>query len=105
MQVHRLLSQQKHFHRTTLEHILPRLLEKRGSTWPPKVCKIMAFMAVIMGLGPLFYILLGFRHLLFLLLMMLGGHRYSLLGPWDLVTTYNWAYKPTYTWGNVYKPI
>ena len=26
---------------------------------PPKVCKIMAFMAVIMGLGPLFYILLG----------------------------------------------
>ena len=24
------------------------------------MCKIMAFMAVIMGLGPLFYILLGF---------------------------------------------
>ena len=29
--------------------------------WTLKVCKIMAFMAVIMGLGPLFYILLGFR--------------------------------------------
>ena len=28
----------------------------------PKVCKIMAFMAVIMGLGLLFYILLGFRY-------------------------------------------
>ena len=30
-----------------------------GSSWTPKVCKIMAFMAIIMGLGPLFYILLG----------------------------------------------
>ena len=30
-------------------------------TWTPKVCKIMAFMAIIMGLGLLFYILLGFR--------------------------------------------
>ena len=30
-------------------------------TWIPKVCKIMAFMAVILGLGLLFYILLGFR--------------------------------------------
>ena len=28
---------------------------------PPKVCKIMAFMDIIMGLGLLFYILLGFR--------------------------------------------
>ena len=26
----------------------------------PKVCKIMAFMAIIMGSGPLFYILLAF---------------------------------------------
>ena len=33
-------------------------------TWTPKVCKIMAFMAVIMGLGLLFYILLGFRNTL-----------------------------------------
>ena len=32
------------------------------STWTPKVCKIMAFMAIIMGLGLLFYILLGFRY-------------------------------------------
>ena len=32
-----------------------------GFTWTPKVCKIMAFMAIIMGLGQLFYILLGFR--------------------------------------------
>ena len=31
------------------------------STWTPKVCKIMAFMAILMGLGLLFYILLGFR--------------------------------------------
>ena len=30
-------------------------------TWTPKVCKIMAFMAIILGLGLLFYILLGFR--------------------------------------------
>ena len=29
-------------------------------SWTPKVCKIMALMAVIMGVGPLFYILLGF---------------------------------------------
>ena len=32
-----------------------------GFTWTPKVCKIMAFMAVSMGLRPSFYILLGFR--------------------------------------------
>ena len=32
-----------------------------SNTWTPKVCKIMAFMAVILGLGLLFYILLGFR--------------------------------------------
>ena len=29
------------------------------STWTPKVRKIMAFMAVVMGLGLLFYIVLG----------------------------------------------
>ena len=32
-----------------------------GFTWTPKVCKIMAFMAVMVGLGLLFHILLGFR--------------------------------------------
>ena len=26
-------------------------------------------------------------------------------GPWDLVTTYNWDYNPTYNCGNPYKPI
>ena len=26
-------------------------------------------------------------------------------GPWDLVTTYNWAYNPTYNWGNRCKAI
>ena len=30
-------------------------------TWAPKACKTNAFMAVIMGLGLSFYILLGFR--------------------------------------------
>ena len=30
-------------------------------TWTPKVCKIMAFMAIFLGLGLLFYILWGFR--------------------------------------------
>ena len=34
-----------------------------GITWTPKVCRIMAFWAIIMGLGLLFYILLGFRYL------------------------------------------
>ena len=29
-----------------------------GITWTPKVCKIIAFRAVIMGLGPLVYIFL-----------------------------------------------
>ena len=33
-------------------------------TWTPKVCKIIALMAVILGLGPLFYILFGFRYCL-----------------------------------------
>ena len=33
-----------------------------GSTWTPKVRKIMAFMDIIMGLGMLFYILLGCRY-------------------------------------------
>ena len=32
------------------------------ATWTPKVYKVMVFMAVIMGLGPLFYILSGFRY-------------------------------------------
>ena len=31
------------------------------STWTPKVCKMMAFMAIIRGLGLLFYMLVGFR--------------------------------------------
>ena len=31
-------------------------------TWNPKVYKMMAFMAIIRGLGLLFYILLGFRN-------------------------------------------
>ena len=35
---------------------------KYPNTWAPKVCKIMAFRAVIIGLGLLFYILLGFRY-------------------------------------------
>ena len=30
-------------------------------TWTPKVCKIIAFMVIIMGSGPLLCILLGFR--------------------------------------------
>ena len=30
-------------------------------TWTPKVCKIMAFVAISLGLGLLFYILLVFR--------------------------------------------
>ena len=32
-----------------------------GVTRAPKVCKIMAFRAVIMAVGLLFYMLLGFR--------------------------------------------
>ena len=30
-------------------------------TWAPKVCKIMVSMSIIMGLGLLLYILLGFE--------------------------------------------
>ena len=33
-----------------------------GATWTPKVCKIMAFMAITLGLGLLFYTLLGLRY-------------------------------------------
>ena len=51
----------------------PARKEERGSetresrldllrlTWTPKVCKIMAFMAIIRGFGLLFYLLLGSR--------------------------------------------
>ena len=41
-------------------------LANHADTWTPKVCKIIAFMAIIMGLGPLFYILWGFRYQIFL---------------------------------------
>ena len=34
---------------------------RKGFTGTPKVCKIMALMAVIMGIGLLCYILLGYR--------------------------------------------
>ena len=36
-------------------------VEGLGTTWTPKVCKIMALMADVMGLGPLFCIPSGFR--------------------------------------------
>ena len=45
-----------------------RIMEKKMETtitWAPKVCKIMAFWAIIMGLGPSFYILLGVRVITF----------------------------------------
>ena len=35
-----------------------------GHSWTPKVCRIMALTAIIMGLGLLFHILLGFRFVL-----------------------------------------
>ena len=35
------------------------------TTWTPKVCKITTFLAIIMGLGLLLYILLEFRNTLF----------------------------------------
>ena len=35
----------------------------QGFTWAPEVCKIIAFMAISLGLGPLFYILLGLGRL------------------------------------------
>ena len=35
---------------------------KQSLPEPPKVCKIMAFLAIIRSLGLLFYILLGFRY-------------------------------------------
>ena len=44
-----------------LTKVVLRLQGFLGSTWTPKVCKIMAFRAIILGLGLLFYILLGFR--------------------------------------------
>ena len=47
-----------------------------GSTWAPKVCKIMALMAIIRGLGLSFYILLGFRQGL--------GFRVCTCGLWPL---------------------
>ena len=33
-----------------------------NGTWTPKVCRIIAFLAVLGVLGPLFYILLGFGY-------------------------------------------
>ena len=52
-----------------------------GFTWTPKVGKIIAFRAVIMGLGPLFCILFGFMWLAFRAAIMgLGLLFYRLLG-------------------------
>ena len=48
-------------------HCVPGCFAKPGEmtpTWTPKVCRIMAFMAIMRGLGLLFYILLGFRYTL-----------------------------------------
>ena len=42
---------------TQTQGIIP---EPSVITWTPKVCKLMALMAAIMGLGLLFYILFGF---------------------------------------------
>ena len=58
--------------RNTMNVIIPLTSWQHGelwvatlnTTWPPKVGKIMAFMAIIMGLGLLFYIPLGFRYTL-----------------------------------------
>ena len=33
-----------------------------GTTYTPKVCRIMAFWAIFRGFGPLFYLLLGSRY-------------------------------------------
>ena len=46
----------------SIADICPRLSAGNLVTWTPKVCRIMAFMAIIRGLGLLFYILLGFRY-------------------------------------------
>ena len=47
---------------TLLLYLNPKTMKSNGdSTWTPKVCKIMAIMAVIRGLGLLFYMLLVFR--------------------------------------------
>ena len=53
-------------HSTSYAHCSPPVPETLKTstlnpTWTPKVCKIKALMAVIMGVGPLFYILWGFR--------------------------------------------
>ena len=50
--------------RASAPHALRTQTLKPEPTWTPKVCKIVAFMAVIMGSGLLFYILLGFRYTL-----------------------------------------
>ena len=43
----------------SFELSVSKMQDGLGLTWTPKLCKIMAFMAVIMGLGLLFYILFG----------------------------------------------
>ena len=67
-------------------------------TWTPKVCKIMASMAIIMGLGLSFCILLGFRYIQLLQLSYPQGPRTQLVGfvpkhnningSWDLKLDY-----------------
>ena len=54
------------FHDVSVEKNLEKLTGTQlrfgfRDTWTPKVCRIMAFMAIIRGLGLLFHILLGFR--------------------------------------------
>ena len=41
------------------------------------------------------------------MLLILTGLKVQCIlgGPWDLGTTYNCVYTPTYIWGNPYKPF
>ena len=58
---------------------------------PKSVCKIMAFMAIIMGLGLLFYIVLGFRYMFWFLgnPTYLEGQGGFLIGRLRIRTTLN----------------
>ena len=59
----------------------PNAPKLSNPTWTPKVCKIITFIAIIINLGLLFYILLGFKIIAFMAVTLgLGLLIYILLG-------------------------
>ena len=59
----RSIAQKPRAERALCEHYSPRLTHRpKPCTWTPRVCKAMAFRAILKGFGPLLYILSGSKY-------------------------------------------